>query len=210
MLDALALAVAHEPEGAPPELFGLDEAALERVAACTLASAVIEQPVEVSLLLTGDDALRALNREYRGIDKTTDVLSFPLLSRPLVSAPAGQLWQSAEGEDAATADEQHATPSDPDAADQAEETIEDGDEESGAFVFIGPAGEQVGVGDIAISRDAVRRQAAEAGHSPAYELAYLLAHGVLHLIGYDDHTQAGYQAMIAHQEAALACAGIAK
>ncbi len=217
--DGLALAITHEPEGASPELFGLDEAALERVVACTLASAGIEQPVEVSLLLTGDDALCDLNREYRGIDKTTDVLSFPLLSRPLVSAPADQLWQPAEygtEEEALAVGGRQASPAAPtddrDGQDQDEDEGEDEgeDEESGEFVFLGPAGEQVSLGDIAISRDAVRRQAAEAAHGPAYELAYLLAHGVLHLIGYDDHTQAGYQAMIAHQEAALACAGIAK
>jgi len=32
---------------------------------------------EFSVLLTGDDRLRTLNRQYRGIDKPTDVLSFP-------------------------------------------------------------------------------------------------------------------------------------
>lgn len=223
--DTLALAVTHEPEGAAAELFGLDEEALERVVACALASAGIERPVEVSLLLTGDEGLRDLNRDYRGKDTTTDVLSFPLLSRPLVSAPADQLWQPAEddtGQSAVSRDAfgaaavgaRHAAPAPLDADDQAEQADDPDqaadDEDASAFVFIGPSGEQVSLGDIAISRDAVRRQAAEAYHSPAYELAYLLAHGVLHLIGYDDHTQAGYQAMISHQEAALACAGIAK
>jgi probable rRNA maturation factor len=32
---------------------------------------------EVALLLTGDRAVRVLNRRYRGKDKPTDVLSFP-------------------------------------------------------------------------------------------------------------------------------------
>jgi probable rRNA maturation factor len=32
---------------------------------------------ELSLVLAGDALLRRLNREYRGKDKTTDVLSFP-------------------------------------------------------------------------------------------------------------------------------------
>lgn len=216
--DGLTLAITHEPEGAQPEMFGLDEAALERVVACALASAGIEQPVEVSLLLTDDEALRALNRDYRGLDKTTDVLSFPLLSRPLVSAPASELWQPDDDEDDADhSDVSQQTTSArstaPNAGEQADQTTEgeyDEDEDTGTFVFIGPAGEQVSLGDIAISRDAVRRQAAEAGHSLAYELAYLLAHGVLHLIGYDDHSEAGYRAMVAYQEAALACAGIAK
>jgi probable rRNA maturation factor len=33
--------------------------------------------LELCLLLTGDEGIRALNRAYRGQDKTTDVLSFP-------------------------------------------------------------------------------------------------------------------------------------
>jgi len=33
---------------------------------------------EVSILVVGDRAMRSLNRRYRGKDRTTDVLSFPL------------------------------------------------------------------------------------------------------------------------------------
>ena len=35
-------------------------------------------PSEVTILLTGDERVRELNREFRGIDDATDVLSFPL------------------------------------------------------------------------------------------------------------------------------------
>ena len=66
------------------------------------------------------------------------------------------------------------------------------------------------LGDIAIARETVLRQAQQAGHSPAYEVAFLFVHGVLHLVGYDDHTEAGYRAMVAHQEAALAEAGVTR
>jgi len=38
---------------------------------------------EVSIVLTDDSAIRSLNRDWRGIDKPTNVLSFP------VSGPAG-------------------------------------------------------------------------------------------------------------------------
>ena len=40
----------------------------------------------VSLLLTDDEVLRQLNKDFRGIDKATDVLSFPALEmdRPLL------------------------------------------------------------------------------------------------------------------------------
>ena len=38
----------------------------------------IEQPCLVSVMLTDDEGIRAVNREFRGIDRATDVLSFPL------------------------------------------------------------------------------------------------------------------------------------
>ena len=34
---------------------------------------------EVSLLITHDEEIREMNREHRGIDRATDVLSFPML-----------------------------------------------------------------------------------------------------------------------------------
>ncbi len=37
---------------------------------------------EFSVLLTGDEQLRALNLQFRGKDKPTDVLSFPALAEP--------------------------------------------------------------------------------------------------------------------------------
>ena len=37
-----------------------------------------QRNAEVSVLLVGDKAMRSLNRQYRGKDRTTDVLSFPL------------------------------------------------------------------------------------------------------------------------------------
>jgi probable rRNA maturation factor len=40
-------------------------------------------PSELSVVLTGDEAIRRLNREYRGKDKPTDVLSFPQLDAML-------------------------------------------------------------------------------------------------------------------------------
>ncbi len=227
--ERLILAVAYEPPEALDEaVFGLDDAALRRIVALTLARVGIGEPVELSLLLTGDDGLRALNREYRGNDEPTDVLSFPLLDAPLVDAPPDQLWQrdaALEDEDldddlsdlsaleysADDTDESafngDALPLDDlddlDALDELDDDLDSGDP------FLTPEDEHLHLGDIALSRDALQRQAAEAAHSPARELAYLLSHGVLHLVGYDDTTDAGYQAMVAHQEAVLRAAGIA-
>jgi len=55
---------------------------------------------EVSLRLVGDRAMRRLNREARGIDRTTDVLSFPAASVPgspllgdlVISVPVAKRW----------------------------------------------------------------------------------------------------------------------
>jgi probable rRNA maturation factor len=60
------------------------------------------------------------------------------------------------------------------------------------------------LGDIAVSADTAAVQAAEAGHSPGREIAYLALHGLLHLAGYDDQTEAERARMLARQDALLA------
>lgn len=61
---------------------------LEALSRRAFAAAAKEEPAEglVSLLLTDDTELRQLNRDFRGKDKPTDVLSFPALpiDRPLL------------------------------------------------------------------------------------------------------------------------------
>lgn len=44
---------------------------------------------EIELILTDDDEIAQINREFRGIDKATDVLSFP--SDPFPNAPLGSI-----------------------------------------------------------------------------------------------------------------------
>lgn len=51
--------------------------ALARQTLRDLGEPLPPERAEISVLLTGDDEIRALNRRYRGIDKATDVLSFP-------------------------------------------------------------------------------------------------------------------------------------
>jgi len=47
------------------------------------------------------------------------------------------------------------------------------------------------LGDIVISADQARRQAADQRHSVATEARYLILHGILHALGYDHETDAG-------------------
>lgn len=53
-----------------------DEDAIRRLALFTLERMQAPQGCEVSISLVSEDEIHALNREYRGIDKPTDVLSF--------------------------------------------------------------------------------------------------------------------------------------
>ncbi len=45
------------------------------------------------------------------------------------------------------------------------------------------------LGDVVVSVDTAARQAEEEGHSLHRELEILIAHGILHLIGYNDDTE---------------------
>ncbi len=51
--------------------------ALRRAIKAALRTEGITQSVEISLTFTDSEGIRALNREYRGRDSATDVLSFP-------------------------------------------------------------------------------------------------------------------------------------
>jgi probable rRNA maturation factor len=64
------------------------------------------------------------------------------------------------------------------------------------------------VGDIAISWPAVVRQAAEFGHDEKTEVALLVVHGLLHLLGWDHATAAERKEMNRLTVAALDRSGI--
>ncbi len=77
--------------------------------------------------------------------------------------------------------------------------------------FIAHPEAPVYLGDIAISFERVLAQAAEYGHSPARELAYLAAHGTLHLLGYDhERGPEDAAAMRLREEAAMATLGLSR
>lgn len=164
-------------------------ALIEKLLASTLVDAVVEltlhavhitQPVMLTLLVTDDEGVRDMNKQYRQQDKPTDVLSFPLLDQPLVKAPAEQLWTLPE---------------------------EKTDTQAQAPAFVTPPDMLTNLGDVVMSWPTLVQQAAEAGHTPLYELLYLLSHGVLHLVGYDDQNEAGYQAMVGIQQSVLRAVG---
>ena len=67
---------------------GLDGRHLKRTLE-TLMAAVGEAGSSVSLTLVRDPAIRAMNRDHRGKDVPTDVLSFPLLDDPNAASPEG-------------------------------------------------------------------------------------------------------------------------
>lgn len=101
----------------------------------------------VNVLLTDDEAIHELNREYRNTDRPTDVLSFPMID--------------------------YETPADFSMVEEAPEEYADPD--SGELLL----------GDIVISLDRMEAQAEEYGHSIRRELAFLIAHSMLHLCGFD-------------------------
>ncbi len=117
----------------------LREAARAQLAALRLSG-------ELSVTLVSDRRMRALNRQWRGKDRPTDVLSFP----------------------------QHGA----------------------------------AVGDVVISLDSARRQAREGGWSLAAELRRLLAHGLLHCLGYEHGTRAQARRMAAAERRLLGREGM--
>jgi probable rRNA maturation factor len=112
---------------------------------------------QLSVAVTTDTEIRALNRRYAAEEKPTDVLAFS-------------------------------------------------QEEGEAFV---PAPDELRqLGDVVISLETAERQASEAGHDLDAEMAHLLAHGVLHLLGYDHAAKDEEREMRKHERAVLAKAGI--
>jgi len=54
----------------------VDQRSLHRVATEVLSREGLEQETELSLVVTDDEAIRELNRRFRGVDAPTDVLAF--------------------------------------------------------------------------------------------------------------------------------------
>lgn len=135
----------------------------------SLAEEKVEDDVEVELNVVDDEAIRQMNADYREIDRSTDVLSFPMCA-----FSAGHACEEMQEQDE--------------------------DPETGC----------IPLGNIVLSWDHVKAQALEYGHSLEREAAFLTAHSMLHLLGYDHMTPEDEKRMFAKQEKILQTLGITR
>ena len=124
-----------------------EEEYIEKVILAAMDYVECPYEAEVNVLFTDNEGIHEMNREYREIDRPTDVLSFPMVEYDV-----------------------------PGTFDTLEE--EQGD------CFHPETGELL-LGDIVLSVDKIKEQAAEYGHSELRELCFLVAHSMLLLFGYD-------------------------
>lgn len=76
--------------------------------------------------------------------------------------------------------------------------------------YFDPDSGELLLGDIIISAEKVREQADKYGHSPKREMAFLIAHSMFHLCGYDHMTEEEARVMEQKQENALRAIGITR
>lgn len=74
--------------------------------------------------------------------------------------------------------------------------------------FPAPDNPEDHLGDIALAYGVCAREAAEQGKPLAHHLQHLVAHGVLHLLGYDHLTEAEAEEMEARERRILAGLGV--
>ena len=53
-------------------------ALVKKAAVCALRCEGVDEPCEISVTLTDDAGIHVINRDHRGVDRPTDVLSFPI------------------------------------------------------------------------------------------------------------------------------------
>jgi len=77
-------------QSSPACALHVDQEYLESLADAVLAGEGVVGDSEISLSLTDDAGIRAINRQYRGIDAATDVLSFCLRPSPGDAGPTSR------------------------------------------------------------------------------------------------------------------------
>lgn len=143
------------------------EAQIRRSVLAALEEEGIDTPCIVEVCVTDDEGIHQTNLEMRGVDRPTDVLSFPMFELKPGEKPRPE-W------------------ADPDT-------------------------DKVLLGDMMISLERAKAQAAEYGHSPEREVCYLAVHSALHLLGYDHLDEGPMKAqMRAREEAILGKLGITR
>ena len=140
------------------------EAVAEQVIRKVLEAEKCPYEVEVNLLITDAEGIRTYNREYREIDRETDVLSFP-----------GVDYESPSDFSLVQEDES---------------------------MYLNPDTEELVLGDIVICAARVFSQAEEYGHSIEREYAFLIAHSMLHLFGFD-HMEEEERAVMERKQAEI-------
>jgi probable rRNA maturation factor len=130
---------------------------MQEIVSKTLSTENLPPNIEISLVITGQERIRELNKEYRDIDSPTDVLSFSM--------------------------------------------SEHKDEEQTAF--IGPPDGLVHLGEVIVSYPQAQIQARERGHSLNKEMAILIIHGVLHILGFDHEKPEMEPSMTAREQEIL-------
>lgn len=138
-----------------------DDCAVEIVEGCENSFA---KGIEVNLLFTDDESIRLINNQHRNINKSTDVLSFPIND---FAYGKGNILPF------------------------------NIDEDTNNFLL----------GDIVISIPTMCRQATEYGHGSSRECAFLICHGMLHLLGYDHMNTEDEKQMFGLTESILEKAG---
>ena len=133
----------------------IDEQWARKIAQAVLRSEGAAPPYEVSLVFTDSETVQRLNRDYRGVDKPTDVLAFYMLPQK---------------------------------------------EADSSFAL--PPNGVIRLGEVIISYPQAVEQAKEQGHSTKQELALLIIHGILHLLGYD-HEQPEEEKLMREREREL-------
>ncbi|MCR4743632.1 MAG: rRNA maturation RNase YbeY [Lachnospiraceae bacterium] len=152
---------------------GLDYSAIfETVAREVLRQEKCPYEVEVSLTLVNPADIRSTNKEFRNIDKVTDVLSFPMID--------------------------YETPAD---FSNVEEDFSD---------CFNPETGELMLGDIMICCERAKEQSEEYGHSIKREFAFLIAHSMLHLLGFDHMVEDEARVMESKQTQALDSLGISR